>query len=288
MSNSTYLNNVELQPVHKSYDHIPKGIKIKRLDSSETSYDEGERLHSDEYYVFGLVESGRCEIQVDFTTIMVGTGEGIIISPSQMHRIVSVDDANGYAMLIDASLVGETESKSLVTFTRKGSLVKPPSHLANILDSLFSTLYSTNSDCIELSNSFRVHIGQAIIEAFCCLIETAHRHEYGNNRYSRHADTFFKLLESDITLNRRPSYYAQKMNISPVYLNEAIKTVTGKNVSENINEEIVLRAKRLLAFTKMDIKEIAFKLGFNDAPYFTRLFSKTVGCSPLHFRKNLK
>lgn len=278
---------MEMRPIHKSHEHIPKGIKIKRLDSSDISYDEGVLLHSDEYYVFGFVESGSCEIQVDFNIVKVESGDAIIVSPSQLHRIISTRDAKGYALLLDGSLISEEQSKSLVVFTRKNTIVKPRQQIAIILTNLFSILYNSNSGNIELSNSFRVHIGQAVIAVFCSLLEGTHQHEYAD-RYTRHADTFFTLLDRDIIHDRQPSHYAGKMNISPIYLNEVIKKVTGKSVSININEEITLRAKRLLAFTKLDIKEIAFELGFNDVAYFTRLFTKTAGCSPMHFRKNLK
>lgn len=279
---------METQPVHKSFESIPNGIKIKRFDSSYKSNGEGEILHSDEYYVFGFVESGSCEIQIDFNTVKVEAGNAVIVSPSQLHSIVSITDAEGYAMLIDNSLVSEEESKSLVAFKREETLLQPSWHIGAILSNLFSTLHSVNQYHIELSNSFRVYIGQAIIGVFCSLIKATHRQQCENKRYIRHADAFFKLLEKDIAFSRRPSYFAQKMNISPVYLNEAVKGITGKSVSQIINEELMLRAKRLLVFTKMDVKEIAFKLGFNDVAYFTRLFTKTIGCSPLHFRKNLK
>lgn len=272
---------------HKSYEHIPKGIKIKRLDFMAEASEEGKYLHSDDYYVFGFIESGSCEIQVDFKFVKAESGEVIIISPNQLHRIISFGDAKGYAMLIDCSLISERQLKSLVSYTREKNILKAPLHVADTLNNLFSILYNINLSYIELSNPFRHYIGQAIIELTCNVLEKTRPRKY-DDRFSRLTVSFFTLLSTEITHNRRPSYYAQRLNISTVYLNEAVKKVTGKSVSSNINEEIILRAKRLLTFSKMEIKEIAFKLGFDDAAYFTRLFTKKAGCSPLQFRKNLK
>lgn len=85
-----------------------------------------------------------------------------------------------------------------------------------------------------------------------------------------------------------PSYYADKLCISPVYLNETVKATTGLSVSRMIQYEIVLRAKRMLAYTDCSVKEIALELGFDDCSYFIKIFTKQTGISPVQFRKNHK
>jgi len=84
---------------------------------------------------------------------------------------------------------------------------------------------------------------------------------------------------------KSPSQYASKLNISPVYLNEAVKKTTGQTVSDYIQREIMTHAKRLLFYTNLSIKEIALELGYEDWAYFTRLFTKTSAISPRQFRK---
>ncbi|MFV0310334.1 MAG: helix-turn-helix domain-containing protein [Dysgonomonas sp.] len=74
------------------------------------------------------------------------------------------------------------------------------------------------------------------------------------------------------------------MNICPIYLNQAVKAITGLTVSECIRNEIVIQAKRLLFHTNMSIKEIALELGYEDWAYFTRMFSKASSLSPTQFR----
>lgn len=108
-----------------------------------------------------------------------------------------------------------------------------------------------------------------------------------NSYGSRHAGIVLQLnsmLQTYITESHSPSYYADKLNLSPVYLNEVVKRVTGWSVSNYIRNEIVLRAKRLLYHTNLTAKEIASSLGFEDNAYFTRLFTKATGKSPLQFR----
>ena len=78
------------------------------------------------------------------------------------------------------------------------------------------------------------------------------------------------------------------LNISEVYLNEAVKGATGLSVGAYIRNRSIIQARRQLAYTSMSVKEIAFALGYNDYAYFSKLFKKSVGKSPMEYRKNLK
>ena len=97
---------------------------------------------------------------------------------------------------------------------------------------------------------------------------------------------FRDLLENNIRINRSPSFYAGRLNITVAYLNEAVNAVLGTSVSRHIQDEIILLAKRKLVYTTASVKEIAHSLGFDDYSYFTRLFTKVEGVSPTLFRKN--
>ncbi len=55
-----------------------------------------------------------------------------------------------------------------------------------------------------------------------------------------------------------------------------------------ISQRLVLEAKRELSFGALTVKEIAFKLGFNDASYFSRFFKKHTGQNPDYFKNNEK
>ncbi|MEZ0453718.1 helix-turn-helix domain-containing protein [Sphingobacterium thalpophilum] len=63
-----------------------------------------------------------------------------------------------------------------------------------------------------------------------------------------------------------------------------MKDVTGQTVSQHIQDRVILEAKRLLYHSDKSVKEIAFELGYDDYPYFSRLFAKNTGISALAFR----
>lgn len=60
------------------------------------------------------------------------------------------------------------------------------------------------------------------------------------------------------------------MNVSPYPLNEITKKTVAKTASELIDEHIILETKRHLLATRIQIKDIADALGYEDVSYFIR------------------
>jgi AraC-like DNA-binding protein len=75
------------------------------------------------------------------------------------------------------------------------------------------------------------------------------------------------------------------LHVTPNYLNKAVKQVTGKTALEQIHEMLILEAKILLKQNEMNVSEIADYLNFENPSYFTRLFKKRTGHTPLDYRK---
>jgi AraC family transcriptional regulator, transcriptional activator of pobA len=110
----------------------------------------------------------------------------------------------------------------------------------------------------------------------------------GLSRFEIVTKQFRQALEVNFLKYKRPSDYANLLNISAPYLNECVKTVTGLPVSYHIQQRVILEAKRMLYHSDKSVKEISAELGFEDYPYFSRLFTKVTGMTALTFRnKNL-
>lgn len=92
------------------------------------------------------------------------------------------------------------------------------------------------------------------------------------------------LIEEHIREWHKPSHYASALQLS----GNALAKLTGRHLlktpTELIMERLLLEAKRLLHFTTMSVKEIAFHLGFADFGYFGRLFKKHTGITPTEYR----
>lgn len=102
------------------------------------------------------------------------------------------------------------------------------------------------------------------------------------------SNRFKELIAEHIKTQHRVSEYAALLSITPNHLNKSVKSVTGKSPSKWIDETLVLEAKVLLYQSNLSISEVAAELGFFDPSYFSRLFKKYEGVTPLVFRKMIE
>ncbi|MCF2487789.1 AraC family transcriptional regulator [Dyadobacter sp. CY347] len=77
---------------------------------------------------------------------------------------------------------------------------------------------------------------------------------------------------------------AEALNISPTYLSALLKALTGQSTQQHIHEKLIEKAKEKLSLTDLSISEIAYALGFEHPPSFSKLFKSKTNLSPLDFR----
>ena len=77
---------------------------------------------------------------------------------------------------------------------------------------------------------------------------------------------------------------AEQLQLSPRYLSDSLKSETGKTAMEHLHLFLISEAKHLLKTADKGVAEVAYALGFEDASYFSRLFKKQVGVTPLAFK----
>lgn len=80
---------------------------------------------------------------------------------------------------------------------------------------------------------------------------------------------------------------ANALNLSPNYLSDLLRKETGNSALNYIHAKLIEQAKTELTSTDKTISEIAYELGFEYTPHFTRLFKKREGCTPGEYRKQV-
>ncbi len=96
---------------------------------------------------------------------------------------------------------------------------------------------------------------------------------------------FSRLVEIHYKEKHTVADYADIMGIAPKTLTHKLKKMRLMQPNEIIKDRIMLEAKRLLIYTSMSAKEIAYALGYEDPAYFNRLFAIKAGNPPSDFRK---
>lgn len=93
-----------------------------------------------------------------------------------------------------------------------------------------------------------------------------------------------EYIKSNYTKNLDLTTVAEELYISTWHLSKLLKKETGSNFIDILNEVRIEEAKNLLLSPKYKIYEIAEKVGFSDVPYFTKLFKKISGFTPMEYK----
>ena len=81
---------------------------------------------------------------------------------------------------------------------------------------------------------------------------------------------------------------ADQLSVSQRYLSDTLKKETGKTSTEHLQLYLIDEAKHILLNPSKTISEVAYELGFEYPPYFSRLFKKKEGISPTQYREKYK
>lgn len=276
-------------PINSLADEFSLGIAIGKASIEDLhAFKEVKQSHRDNYHIFFLQEEGTTSFEVDFQEYKIKPSSVGYVHPHQVHRMIAFENVTLSVLMINSEKLYPEYRKLLEDIT--------PAKPLKLNEDAYSIIAEAISLCMKVWE--RKH--EKLYESFlsnCCnalvgLITSQYlKHTEPIDTLSRFEiinKAFKALLECNFTTSKRPSEYAKALNISTPYLNECVKSTTGFSVSHHIQQRVILEAKRLLYYSDKSVKEIASELGFDDYPYFSRLFTKVAKMSALTFRnKNL-
>ncbi|MEJ1240531.1 AraC family transcriptional regulator [Chryseolinea sp. T2] len=82
-------------------------------------------------------------------------------------------------------------------------------------------------------------------------------------------------------------YLAGELSVSPRYLSDMLRSLTGQNAQQHIHEKLIEKAKEYLAATPLSVSEIAYQLGFEHSQSFNKLFKKKTKLTPVEYKQSL-
>ncbi|WP_120259196.1 AraC family transcriptional regulator [Sphingobacterium detergens] len=274
--------DIPVRTLPKEFGH---GIALAKV-SPESFWEDEEvmQAHRHDYHFFVLQKSGVTVMEIDFQQYRTDKPTIYYQSPDQVHRAVQVEHIEMFMLIIN----NENIAAEYLTILQSISPLKP---LAVDLEDL-EIIEKTYNLCIELyeRTTDKLHFSllrdstNTLIALQLSLYLKYSNTAESQSRFERINKAFFLSLEQNFRALKRPAEYAAQFNISVSYLNESVKNVTGFSVSHHIQQRVILEAKRLLYHSDKSVKEIAFELGYEDYPYFSRLFTKISGMSAKVFR----
>lgn len=272
------MNNIPTHKISSQFDGMPFFLCHVTEKEHKGAF-QIDYAHRDDCYIIVLVEKGMAKLAIDFEDYELSGNSLLCVAPGQVHYIKEFN-ACGWFLVVDSVLIKEDYKKSLGKYTlRKNKL--------QLSNDEFSELHTLVSLIHKQIDKRKPAITHDLISAYIGLITEGYKKDFPVSTYNRFASitTQFELAlaENYITL-KRPSDYAEKLNISVPYLNECVRNTTGFSVSHHIQQRVILESKRMLYHSNKSVKEIAAELGYSDYAYFSRLFSKVAGMAAITFR----
>lgn len=96
------------------------------------------------------------------------------------------------------------------------------------------------------------------------------------------------LVEEFYREQHQVAFYAARLHKSPKTLANVFAQHNEKSPVAVIHDRIILEARRLLLYSDMSVKEVAYTLGFEDAAHFSNFFKRHLQVSPIAFRRDLQ
>ncbi len=278
-----------------STPHVTQNIagrfSIRKIEDLFKGADLTHHLHKHDFFFLLFIQKGKGVHEIDFKQYEIRPNSVFILRPGQVHRLELKRGTVGFLVEFDPAFYPPKNS-ALTHQWRKAIARNYCPNIGKAFIKLQGTLQDIYGEFINQKDNYTVAI-MAYLDLF--FIEYARQSSNpksiagtGGNYVQERFDEITASIEKNVTGMKSISDYAKLLNLSPYQLNAITKSSVGKTVSDLINEQIILEAKRFLLATPMQVKDIADYLGYGDISYFIRFFKKHTSHSPEVFRKKFK
>lgn len=247
-----------------------------------------------DFFIICLVSSGTASVRINLQQIDLKTNDLLIIPPDATKDKIEIHDnvslkIVGYSsgFLIPLRLPANFWEVSDF-FSAKNI---PCWHLdtanAAMISSLILRMQEINSD--EYSHPYKIELLQYYFMIFILEMGAlASRFSQDSTRRFTRKELltiqYFSLVKKHFKEERSLAFYSAALFVTPKYLTETVKEVSGQTAGEVIDSYTVQEAKIQLETTSKTISEIADLLQFSDQSSFGKFFKRMTGIAPKYYR----
>lgn len=257
-----------------------------KLEPGHDRYENTNYPHRHDHYTLIVLCEGFSKQIIDFKTYEAKDAALLFIQPGQVHYEANHGHALMYVITFTKEflLAYSADNHWVQQFNTNLLLLKPSERNALLS---YLELLQTEFTTFKLSKAVIAQLLLAMLEKTAIYV-SYQTEVVARKRYSALMNQFLDLVELNFLREVKVTDYAAKLFISAGHLNDVVKETMGTNAKAVIDERRILEAKRLLFWTQLPVKEIGWKIGFEDPAYFTRFFKKHTGILPATFQRNLQ
>ncbi len=229
---------------------------------------------------------------VDFNPIKIQPNTFLFLNKDTVQRFDDKTKFEGKAILFTDRFFCKTESD--IKFLRNSILFNDLFSISQIQIkeqcNVFGDILQSMADELQKpKDKYQADILQNLLHNFL-LFSERERRKQDFTEIKKGADLDFvmlfkDLLEINFKIQKQVNFYAKELIITKKRLNQATSKVFGKTPKEIIDDRVILEAKRILAHTTENVKEIGYILGFDEPTNFIKYFKKHSRVTPVEFRE---
>lgn len=267
-------------------------LEIQTLQElREQRVDQYQMPHRHQHIEIVWVRSGYGSLDIDLKHYKMGNNMLYCIIPGQLHQLEIDDEAEGYIISFPEYLLnsGNDDFELLYRSGLFHLLMHSPGikmdqetadEIEEIIRRLYKELYNVyllKTEIIRRYTSiFLIYLARQFDGAMQVSVQT---------RNVGLVKNFIALVEKKYMSWKLVKDYAGELSVTPNYLNEIVKKISGYSAGYHIRQRVVLEAKRRAAYSNVSMKEIAYYLGFEDIAHFSKFFKTVYGKNFTDFKK---
>ncbi|MDF2187325.1 helix-turn-helix transcriptional regulator [Paraflavitalea sp. CAU 1676] len=260
---------------------------------AQNRFHQNELPHRHSYFVIIWVKSGSGVHFIDVDKYELENNTVYCLTPGQIHQLKVNGPVDGYVISFTADFITVNEDNINLLFNTGLFYTFSHSPVIHVSPEMEEDMKGAVDKMLkEYSNFFllRSEILRGYLKIFLIYLTRQFEGVDTQAQQPRNvelAKKFLSLLEQQYTTKKMVADYADQLAVTPNYLNEVVKKVSGFPASHHIQQRIILEAKRQAAYSEVSMKEIAWHLGFDDVAHFSKFFKNVSGTSFSDFRKEI-
>ena len=269
---------------------LPDFMHLETMEyrSRKNNWVIAQHIHSNLFQVF-LIETGKVCYLFENNRYLVKAPAIVTIPENTLHGLEVSKNIKGMVLTLSSSYpetVFQLTPPALSELNKVCMMKDLRKHkIFSVIKQLIYGLYDEMQEELpEKRLVLQSYLSLVLSKIFRLALEKSERPFTTDSRNSHYFSSFQRSIKQSYTPMKSINEYARELNITPVHLNRICQATVGKSALRAVHEFLFLEAEKYLKYTEYSVSEIAYRLNFEDAAYFSRFFSKNAGISPKQYR----
>ncbi len=255
-----------------------------RLESLLITLDQPYRIKEGR---IAIIKQGYARVLINLIEETFQPGKMLLIVPNSILQLIEVSpDFDMQMVAMDSEFLPITGKDDF--FTHLSQLQK------NIILSLtpqesyqFKSYFDLMWNILQESPFHREVIQHLLVSLLYNIEYLTHNNGNAQNHQTRQEEIFQRFISLVNTYSKKERnvvFYADKLCLTPRYLNTVVRQTSQQTVMDWINQSIILEAKVLLKHSNLLVYQISDELNFPNPSFFCKFFKRMTGITPREYQ----